>query len=571
MNKPVNYSKYSIARRIGFYFLVMIAFASLISGISLSIMWSNKSDAGLINVSGSLRMQSYRFLYEMEHHPQSIPARLAEYRQSLNSPEIQNSLEHKCLLPKEVTEAYAKLQKNWLEMESFIVKRDRNAYEANIEGYANQVNNFVWQLQEFVELKLKVAIGVIAVSMLLIIALAYFGVWYTRKRIITPLNQLVTASRQVKNEDFDHIRLAVDDPNELGLLSSAFTQMASELAKLYASLEEKVEDKTRRLMAVNRSLLVLFQCSQLLTAKPVNQSVLFKVLQTILDNEQLRGIEIQVYGADYWNVTIDNAPEQDWQFNEIAIENEKLALLRWKPSLLCPDERLIQNVSEMIGRSLYVLQVQKQQQQLLLMEERSIIARELHDSLAQSLTFFKIQVSLLKRNGEVKQDWDKQKAILNDFEKALNEAYSQLRELLSTFRLTIEEANLTHALERVLDSLRIRTSAQIRLNCKLPSQIFSAQQQVHALQIVREAVINAIKHANATEIYVVAETNADGEHCLIIRDNGKGIASDIEPEGHYGLTIMKERAAELKGEFSIKNRPEGGVEVVVVLPNMITA
>ncbi|VTR45719.1 nitrate/nitrite sensor protein NarQ [Actinobacillus pleuropneumoniae] len=105
----------------------------------------------------------------------------------------------------------------------------------------------------------------------------------------------------------------------------------------------------------------------------------------------------------------------------------------------------------------------------------------------------------------------------------------------------------------------------------MPSQIFSAQQQVHALQIVREAVINAIKHANATEIYVVAETNADGEHCLIIRDNGKGIASDIEPEGHYGLTIMKERAAELKGEFSIKNRPEGGVEVVVVLPNMITA
>ncbi|WGE68405.1 nitrate/nitrite two-component system sensor histidine kinase NarQ [Actinobacillus equuli subsp. haemolyticus] len=571
MNKLVNHPKYSIARRIGSYFLVMIAFASLISGISLGIMWSNKSDAGLINVSGSLRMQSYRFLYEMEHHPQSIPTRLNEYRQSLNSPEIQDSLAHKCLLPKEVTEAYVKLQESWQEMESFIVKRDRSSYEANIEGYAKQVNNFVWLLQEFVELKLKVAIGVIAVSMLLIIALAYFGVWYTRKRIIRPLDQLVTASQQVKNEDFDHIQLAVNEPNELGFLSSAFTQMASDLAKLYASLEEKVEDKTRRLMSVNRSLLVLFQCSQLLTAKPVNQNVLFQVLQTVLDNEQLRGIEIQVYGADYWNVTIDNAPAQDWRYNEIAIENEKIALLRWKPSLLCPDERLIQNVSEMIGRSLYVVQVQKQQQQLVLMEERSIIARELHDSLAQSLTFFKIQVSLLKRNGETKQDWEKQKAILDDFEKALNEAYSQLRELLSTFRLTIEEANLTHALERVLDSLRIRTSAQIRLNCKLPSQIFSAQQQVHALQIVREAVINAIKHANASEIDVIAETNTDGEHCLIIRDNGKGIASDIEPEGHYGLTIMKERTAELKGEFSIKNRSEGGVEVMVILPNMITA
>ncbi len=59
-------AKYSIARRIGLYFLIMIGFASIISGISLGIMWSNKSDASLINVSGSLRMQSYRLLSEMD-------------------------------------------------------------------------------------------------------------------------------------------------------------------------------------------------------------------------------------------------------------------------------------------------------------------------------------------------------------------------------------------------------------------------------------------------------------------------------------------------------------------------
>lgn len=558
--------KHSIARRIGFYFLVMIAFASLISGISLGIMWSNISDAGMINVSGSLRMQSYRFLYEMEHHPQFIPARLQEYRQSLEALGIRDSF----FLPENVTAGFENLKQSWREMESFIIRGDRDSYLANIEGYAEQVNNFVWSLQEFAELKLKAAIGVIVVSMLLIIALAYFGIWYTRKRIIAPLDQLVTASRQVRDESFDHIRLAVHEPNELGFLSSAFTQMASELAKLYSSLEEKVEDKTRRLTSVNRSLLVLYQCSQLLSAKPVDKNILFQVLQTILDNEQLRAIEIQVYGADYYNITIDNAPEEEWRFTEIAIENEKVVLLRWKPSLLCPDERLIQNVSEMIGRSLYVAQVQKQQQQLVLMEERSIIARELHDSLAQSMAFFKIQVSLLKRNGETTQDWNRQKAILKDFEQALNAAYSQLRELLTTFRLTIEEANLTRALERVLDSLKAKTSAQINLDCKLPSQIFNAQQQVHVLQIVREAVINAIKHAQASEISVIAKSNADGEHCLIIRDNGKGIAGDIEPEGHYGLTIMKERATELKGEFAIRRLDEGGTEVMVLLPNMIS-
>lgn len=558
-------AKYSIARRIGLYFLIMIGFASIISGISLGIMWSNKSDASLINVSGSLRMQSYRLLSEMDSKKALLPERLLEYHRTLHATEL-SSLKQSVLLPDSVIESYQQLLKDWYEMQSYVAQGDKVNYASHIEDYVQRVDDFVFRLQEFAELKLKIATGVIAIAMLLIIALAYIGVWYTRKKIIGPLRQLVKASWQIQNKDFDHVKLAVNEPNELGLLSSTFTDMSNELLKLYTSLEDKVQDKTRRLLAVNRSLLVLYQCSQLLTAKPINKEVLNQVLKTVFDNEHLLGIDLQVYGAEYWNVSIDNKPSLDWVSAEIAIENEKLGVLSWKPSLVCPDERLIQNVSEMIGRSLYVVQMQKQQQQLVLMEERAIIARELHDSLAQSLTFFKIQVSLLKL---AKTD-EKRNEILTVFEKALNDAYSQLRELLTTFRLTIQEANLQQALEKILESLRPKTSAQIRLSCKLPSHMFNAQQQVHVLQIVREAVINAMKHSQATEINVIAETNDDGEHCLIIQDNGIGLAAHTQPEGHYGLTIMQERAAELKAEFSIENVESGGVKVQVLLPSMIS-
>lgn len=558
-------AKYSIARRIGLYFLIMIGFASIISGISLGIMWSNKSDASLINVSGSLRMQSYRLLSEMDSKKALLPERLLEYHRTLHATEL-SSLKQSVLLSDSVIESYQQLLKDWYEMQSYVAQRDKVNYASHIEDYVQRVDDFVFRLQEFAELKLKIATGVIAIAMLLIIALAYIGVWYTRKKIIGPLRQLVKASWQIQNKDFDHVKLAVNEPNELGLLSSTFTEMSNELLKLYTSLEDKAQDKTRRLLAVNRSLLVLYQCSQLLTAKPINKEVLNQVLKTVFDNEHLLGIDLQVYGAEYWNVSIDNKPSLDWVSAEIAIENEKLGILSWKPSLVCPDERLIQNVSEMIGRSLYVVQMQKQQQQLVLMEERAIIARELHDSLAQSLTFFKIQVSLLKL---AKTD-EKRNEILTVFEKALNDAYSQLRELLTTFRLTIQEANLQQALEKILESLRPKTSAQIRLSCKLPSHMFNAQQQVHVLQIVREAVINAIKHSQATEINVIAETNDDGEHCLTIQDNGVGLAAHTQPEGHYGLTIMQERAAELKAEFSIENVESGGVKVQVLLPSMIS-
>lgn len=69
---------------------------------------------------------------------------------------------------------------------------------------------------------------------------------------------------------------------------------------------------------------------------------------------------------------------------------------------------------------------------------------------------------------------------------------------------------------------------------------------------------------------VIAKTNDDGEHCLIIQDNGKGLPENTELEGHYGLTIMQERAAELKADFSIQNNENGGVRIEVLLPNMIS-
>lgn len=557
--------KDSIGRRIGIYFLIMIVFASIISTISLGIMWSNKSDASLINLTGSLRMQTYRLLSEMDTKQDVLPERLLEYHRTLHSTEL-SSLKQSFLLPDNVIQSYQQLLKEWYAMQSYVNQNDRVSYAVHIDEYVKQVDDFVLRLQEFAELKLKIATGVIAIAMLLIIALAYIGVWYTRKSIITPLKQLVKASWQIQNKDFDHIKLAVNELNELGVLSSTFTAMSSELLKLYTSLEEKVQDKTRRLLAVNRSLLVLYQCSQLLTTKPISKAVLDQVVKTVFDNEHLLGIELQVYGADDWNVKIGGSQTVEWQVCEIAIKNENIGILRWQPSLACPDERLIQNVSEMIGNSLYVVQMQKQQQQLVLMEERAIIARELHDSLAQSLTFFKIQVSLLKL---AKTD-EKRNEILVKFENALNDAYSQLRELLSTFRLTIQEANLPQALEKIVETLRPKTSAQIRLSCKLPSHMFNAQQQVHVLQIVREAVINAIKHADATEISVIAESNDDGEPCLIIQNNGKSLPEKMQIEGHYGLTIMQERAAELNAEFSIQNLKNGGVKVQILLPNMIS-
>jgi len=71
--------------------------------------------------------------------------------------------------------------------------------------------------------------------------------------------------------------------------------------------------------------------------------------------------------------------------------------------------------------------------------------------------------------------------------------------------------------------LQSQTRAKLVLDCRLSSLALDAQKQVHLLQIVREAVLNAIKHADASEIVVSCVTTADGTHTVTIRDNGIGI------------------------------------------------
>ena len=110
---------------------------------------------------------------------------------------------------------------------------------------------------------------------------------------------------------------------------------------------------------------------------------------------------------------------------------------------------------------------------------------------------------------------------------------------------------------------------KISLKCSLPSQTFNPQHLVHALQIVREAILNAIKHSKGSFIEIIAHTNDEGENELLIRDDGIGIPSLEEPDGHYGLNIMQERSTQLNAKLSITNRPNGGTEVKISLPNFI--
>ena len=95
---------------------------------------------------------------------------------------------------------------------------------------------------------------------------------------------------------FNHIQLDTESNNELGILAKVFTQMSSELGRLYSRLEEAVNEQTQKLRQTNRSLTTLYQSSQLLTPTKINDKILSQVLNHIRVSEHLRYIELEILG-----------------------------------------------------------------------------------------------------------------------------------------------------------------------------------------------------------------------------------------------------------------------------------
>jgi two-component system nitrate/nitrite sensor histidine kinase NarX len=222
--------------------------------------------------------------------------------------------------------------------------------------------------------------------------------------------------------------------------------------------------------------------------------------------------------------------------------------------------RLLETVASHIAMAINRSRQSSRNRMLSLLEERSVIARELHDSLAQSLSYLKIQVSLLEKTLDVTES-DKVYEITDKLRDGLNSAYRELRELLTTFRLGISEEGLSRAIEDTVREFNERGHVEITLENRIANCIFSPNEEIHTMQIVREALSNIVQHAKATKANVSLQCDLDGEVTVEIEDNGIGMPEISQLEHHYGLPIMRERAQGLDGILHIGPSNLGGTAV----------
>ncbi|MCB1326234.1 MAG: PAS domain S-box protein [Spirochaetales bacterium] len=197
-------------------------------------------------------------------------------------------------------------------------------------------------------------------------------------------------------------------------------------------------------------------------------------------------------------------------------------------------------------------------------EERSRIAREIHDVIGQSLIALKFFVA------EIEYEFSEVAGLgtrCRTVTEQINAIVRQARDLshnLSPIALT--EIGLAHAVRELIERMPRHGDLKIELDLDHIDRWPTLESDIHVYRIIQEAVLNAIKHSGASHILVVARKAGDRLH-ITVSDNGVGFTDAPEAIGPgLGLRIMKERAAALNGILRIARSGNQGAEVVLDVP-----
>lgn len=198
-------------------------------------------------------------------------------------------------------------------------------------------------------------------------------------------------------------------------------------------------------------------------------------------------------------------------------------------------------------------------------EERTRIAREVHDELGQMLTNLKIELSWLSsrlpKNRRLLRE--KAKLMLGHIDALVH----TIRQIVTELRPGIlDDLGLVPALEWQAGEFQRRTGVRCNFSADVPERQWDDDITTALFRIFQETLTNVLRHAQATKVDVHLFTDA-GQLVLEVADNGRGITeSEISNTRSIGLLGMRERAALLGGEISFSGSPGRGTTVVIRLP-----
>lgn len=607
--------RHSILFRLGLAMVIIVTLAFI--GMLSSVFIADRSEgqAQAINLSGTLRMMSYRIESQIlkhrngqdEYHRTHLKSLIENFESRLNSnllttaiPSEENS---------QLRKSYNSVRSKWYNLirPELILHSNTNnvtgensstlnTLSLNIDNYVFEIDNMVKHLELDAENNIQNLRTIQIVSLLITSIVVLITMYIIKANLLMPLRELLDAATAVRKGNFDN-RINFQSEDEFGELIYAFNKMSEDLSAMYAELEARVREKTGDLERSNKSLELLYNITRKLseTTSPMMDDAYSHLLKdiekytgfgngTICIGEQgdTHAFKLASIMDRSTNDSLCHPPDCKRCFGDGCSKTIELDNINHNRIFSAPikdatqqygvlmveipagktmeewQQRLIESVTSHIAMALNLSNKASEGRLISLMEERSVIARELHDSLAQSLSYLKIQISRLNAAINEENNKNKVEEIIDELRTGLNSAYRQLRELLTTFRLRMDTHNLRSAVEETVAEFNQRSDINIRLSEQIGGCTFKPNAEIHIIQIVREALSNIMKHSQATTAVVDISCNIHGNTTITIEDNGIGIGDRTSATHHYGMTIMKERAQSLGGEIELLQSALGG-------------
>lgn len=226
---------------------------------------------------------------------------------------------------------------------------------------------------------------------------------------------------------------------------------------------------------------------------------------------------------------------------------------------------LLTSIGRHLGMAIDKARLDDETTRLSIMEERTRLAHELHDSLAQTLASLRFQVRVLDENlrlGEEPAVWHE----LEKIENNLDEAYAELRELITHFRAPIDKRGLVPGVQYLVNRFRNQTGIHIYLQQEWNIVQLPASIEVEVLRIIQEALNNIRKHSQAQNVRILLRAKPKGDCHILIEDDGIGIdasKNNDKKRDHYGLNIMAERTKRINGDLKIESEPGEGTRIIL--------
>jgi len=238
-------------------------------------------------------------------------------------------------------------------------------------------------------------------------------------------------------------------------------------------------------------------------------------------------------------------------------------------------QTILRLIGQLLGLSLYNARIERERLRVTVMKERQEMVNEVHDSIAQTVAYARMRLSLLS-DAMLAHDDPKAIKYFADVEQAVGEVQDNLREVMTYFRTRMDPLGLLHALQGIADAFFGRNGISLEIRNAVRHLNLSDAQEVQVFHIVQESLANIAKHSMARHAAVIINMTHEGLE-FVIEDDGLGMvapgvstivttARELAASSHFGLEIMQSRAQRLGASLEVGDNAGGGTRVRLLLP-----